>query len=54
MPPLSSAEKMAAFRARAKERGLCGVCGKRKPRKGKATCKLCNEAAKERVRASRE
>jgi len=53
LPPLTSAEKMAALRARAKP-GTCVVCVKRKARAGKATCKPCNEAAKERVAASRE
>lgn len=51
---LTSAEKMRAKRERAREAGLCIVCGKRKPRKGKATCKACNDAAKIRVKNSRE
>ncbi len=52
--PLSSAEKVSAFRARAKKCGLCCVCGQRKPRPRRKTCKPCNESAKERVAASRE
>jgi len=50
---MSSAEKVAAFRARKRAKGMCVVCGQVKPRRRKATCAECNNSAKERVKASR-
>ena len=50
---VTSAEKMRAFRQRAKEKGLCLGCGKRKPRKGKTKCEPCSDAAKAAVYRSR-
>jgi hypothetical protein len=50
----TGAERTRAWRERLRAEGICTVCGKRKARKGKATCGPCNESAKERVKASRE
>lgn len=50
---VTSSERVAAFRARQSAKGKCTVCGQRKARTGRATCTICNDAAKERVRAAR-
>lgn len=50
---LTSAEKMRAMRERARAKGQCPVCCKRKPWKTLTVCRKCNNAAKERVKASR-
>jgi hypothetical protein len=49
----SSAEKVAAFRARAKAKGLCSECGQRKPAPERLYCQECLDAAAERVKRSR-
>jgi hypothetical protein len=49
----TSAEKVRAFRARAKAAGKCIVCGKRAPIAGLTVCKPCNESAKKRVAQGR-
>ncbi len=49
----TSAERMARMRAKAPP-GVCVVCATRKARKGRRTCEECNDAAMERVRASRQ
>ena len=49
----TSAERMARMRAKAPA-GFCVACATRKARKGRRTCEECNDAAKERVRASRQ
>jgi hypothetical protein len=50
---MTSAEKMRAARARAAAKGKCIVCCTGKRKRGLTVCDECNEAAKERVRASR-
>ena len=49
----TSAERMARKRAKASP-SACVVCATRKARKGRRTCEECNDAAIERVRASRQ
>jgi hypothetical protein len=48
-----NAEYLKAFRARARAMGLCTVCGKRKARPKRVTCKKCSDAAAERMKARR-
>jgi hypothetical protein len=42
----SAAERKAKQRARAKAKGLCAICCKRKARAGLTTCKPCYERTK--------
>lgn|GEM_PF-3820028 len=51
--PMSSAEKVAAFRARARAAKLCGTCGKRPPAVDRKYCDDCLGDAAERVTRSR-
>lgn len=51
--PMSSAAKVAAFRARARAAKLCGTCGKRPPAADRKYCDDCLDAAAERVTRSR-
>ncbi len=46
---MTSAEKVRAFRERARSAGKCAVCGKAPPATDKTICDECNEAAKVRV-----
>lgn len=50
---MTSAEKVAAMRERARLAGLCIVCAKNPSRVGSVICEPCNESAKERVKRSR-
>jgi len=50
---MTGAERIAAMRARAALARKCVTCAKRKARQNLATCKLCNDAAKDRVKRSR-
>jgi aspartate/glutamate racemase len=43
---LTPAEKMRNLRERRKKSGMCVVCGQRKARKARVTCKPCSERAK--------
>lgn len=51
---VTSAEKMRAFRKRARKKKLCIGCGQVPPRKGKTKCQDCSEAAKAAVYRARE
>jgi hypothetical protein len=50
-PPLTPAERVAAFRARQRKKNLC-ACGKKRKR-GRKSCPSCIAAAAARVVASR-
>jgi len=51
---MTSAEKQRAFRERARDAGLCIVCGKNDPRPGLTTCEPCDTAAKGRIYSARD
>lgn len=50
----SNAENLRAFRDRAKARGDCSTCGKRKPKPGRDTCRRCLKNAATVVKRTRE
>jgi len=45
---MTNAEKIRAFRARAKAAGLCARCGQRPPDPGVTSCAECRAASNER------
>jgi hypothetical protein len=51
---MTAAQRKAKQRARAVKDGLCLVCCINPKARGKTVCDGCNEAAKARVKASRE
>lgn len=54
LSPMTSAEKVRAFRERAREAGLCQVCGQRKPWRQLTICRYCNDEAKARNQLQRK
>ena len=50
---MTNAEKVAAFRSRAKDAGLCARCGQFPPLPNRTACTDCAESAKVRAAAQR-